>query len=320
MRAPLVSIAMPVRNGMPFLPAALESLLAQTHRELDILVVDDGSTDDSPRYVSSLRDSRVRVLPNDGRGLVAALNTAIAEAHGELVARHDADDLSTPDRIARQVQYLREHPDVDVVACAAEFIDAASQRVVTPQTDERRRLQREAARPGRLRQLLPLTCCVVHGAVMARRHALAAVGGYRESHGSAEDYDLWLRLLDRHTLAMLPEVLYAHRLHDGQVSERLRTERLLGTLRTKLDHLRAAAPRLPRPARTVIAGDGVGARMYASLGDAYDLTVVAPDADDDAVDLTIVANYTDADGRLLDIEAGPGWSAYGNFLVRETWR
>jgi GT2 family glycosyltransferase len=306
---------MPVRNGMPFLPAALRSILEQTYSNLDVLVIDDGSTDGTARFLSRVEDSRLRVITTEGRGLVAALNLAIASARGTLIARQDADDVSLPDRIAMQVDCLMARPGVALVACVADFIDGSGRAVLTPQTAERLRLQREAVDPQRLRELLPLTCCIVHGSVMARPNVLRAANGYRESHGAAEDYDLWLRLLRGHELVMLPQALYRHRIHDRQVSEVFRYERLRGTLRTKLDHLRVAAPQLPRPARTAILGAGLGARMYAELCAEYELALVDSSEPDD-VDLTILANYADEQGRLRPIEPRGGWIAHGNFLVR----
>jgi glycosyltransferase involved in cell wall biosynthesis len=311
---PLVTVAMPVRNGMPFLPSALRSVLEQTYTNLDVLVIDDGSTDGTASFLSRVRDSRLRVITTEGRGLVAALNLAIGAARGTLIARQDADDLSLPQRIATQVEYLAAHLRVSLAACVADFIDERGRRATTVQAAERLRLQREAVEPQRLRELLPLTCCIVHGSVMARTHVLAA-NGYRDSHPSAEDYDLWLRLLPRHDLAMVPGVLYRHRLHDGQVSERRRDEQLRGTLRSKLEHLRVVAPHLPRPARTAVVGAGVGARMYAELSREYDLSLVESAASDD-LDLTIVADYADEFGRIHSIEPRGGWIAHGNFLVR----
>jgi glycosyltransferase involved in cell wall biosynthesis len=314
-RLPLVSVAMPIRDGMPFLPSALESILGQSYAALDVIVVDDGSNDGTAGYLEAIRDPRVRIVRSEGRGLVAALNLAIAEARGELIARQDADDLSAPDRLARQVSFLRRHADIDVVACRTEFIDAAGDHVRTPQVAERRRLQREATDPERLRRLLPLTCCVVHGSVMARRKTLLAAGGYRDTRRWAEDYDLWLRLLPRHRFAMLDEALYAHRLHDRQVSDTHRLGQLESTLRAKLDHLRAVTPGLPRRARVAIDGTGTGARLYAGLCADYGLVLV--DGTDDDLDLRIIAGYTDGGGRHLAINAPPGWSACGNFLVRQ---
>jgi glycosyltransferase involved in cell wall biosynthesis len=312
---PLVTVAMPVRNGMPFLPAALRSVLEQTYTNLDVLVIDDGSTDGTAGFLSRVEDPRLRVITTEGRGLVPALNLALASARGTFVARQDADDLSLPERIATQVAQLTAHRALALVACVADFIDEYGRPVTTAQAGERLRLQREAVLPQRLRELLPLTCCIVHGSVMARTDVLVAAGGYRESQGSAEDYDLWLRLLASHELAMLPDVLYRHRIHSSQVSERFRYERLRGTLRTKLEHLRAIAPQLPRPARTAIVGAGLGARIYAELCKEYDLALVEPTAQDE-VDLTILANYADEQGRIRPIEPRGGWTTHGNFLVK----
>ena len=112
MSGPCVSVLLPVRDGAPFLREALDSVLAQTLSDFELVVVDDGSEDETPTILGSVEDERLRVLRQERLGLVTALSRAVAEAHAPLLARMDADDVSLPERLERQVAYLDARPEV----------------------------------------------------------------------------------------------------------------------------------------------------------------------------------------------------------------
>jgi glycosyltransferase involved in cell wall biosynthesis len=117
---PLVSILLPVRNGVATLRLALRSILAQNFREFEVLVLDDGSTDGSEKIAFSMEDERVRVIVDGlAKGLAFRLNQGIALAKGRYIARMDSDDVSFPERLQRQLDYLQSHPDIDLVGCRA---------------------------------------------------------------------------------------------------------------------------------------------------------------------------------------------------------
>src|ERR1022692_675656 len=105
----LITIGIPVFNAMPYLPESLESILRQTHGNFDILVVNDGSTDDSREYLGTVRDRRLRVIDQANQGITAALNRMLVEAKTPWLARHDADDVAYPNRIARTVEFIERH-------------------------------------------------------------------------------------------------------------------------------------------------------------------------------------------------------------------
>lgn len=201
---PQVSVLMPVLNGGPFLRAAIESVLAQTHGDLELLVVDDGSSDGSPELAESVGDARVIVIRNERRaGLSAALNLALRRARGELVARLDADDVARPERIARQVEFLRRHPEAALVGSQANLVDETGAGIGTVQ-----RPCDEIA----IRWYQQLDNAFIHSAVMFRkREILDGVGGYDESLRLCEDWDLWGRVLARHGAANLDEPLVDYR-------------------------------------------------------------------------------------------------------------
>src|SRR5438270_5801548 len=123
MPTPRVSVGLPVHNGMRFLREALESVLRQTLGDFELLVVDDGSTDDTPEVLASVRDGRLRVLRQEHEGLVAALNRGADEARAPYLARMDADDVSLPRRLERQIALLAADESVGIVGCGVETID-----------------------------------------------------------------------------------------------------------------------------------------------------------------------------------------------------
>lgn len=271
---PRVSVLMPVRNGLPWLRAALEGLSRQTLTDFEILALEDGSTDGTPDLLASWPDARLRVIPTGGVGVAAALAIGLDQARAPLVARHDADDVSVPERLAAQARYLAARTDVGVVASAAEYIDGGGQVVDNPWVRTVRREQDIALTPEQIRDLMPLTCCITHGSVMARAGLLQAVGGYRQATAPAEDYDLWLRLLPHTPIAKLPERLYHYRIHDAQVSAHSNHHQLVQALGAKFRYLRRMCPQLPSPARLVIVGSGRGAACYRALASAHGFDVV----------------------------------------------
>jgi glycosyltransferase involved in cell wall biosynthesis len=206
---PAVSVVMSVYNGLPYLPAAIDSILAQTFGDFELIIIDDGSTDGSGAVIDSYSDRRIRVLTQSNLGLVASLNRGIREARGRYVARHDADDQSEPERFARQIAYLARHPGTAVVGSPMSVIG-----------EDGRIKHRHAVLLGdpELRQELLVRSPFVHGSVMIDAAALDKSGGYDQSAWPAEDYDLWLRLSEQGRLANVPEYLYRYREHGAGIS------------------------------------------------------------------------------------------------------
>lgn len=187
--APRTSFVMPVRDGGAPLPVAVASVLSQTDPDLELVVVDDGSTDGAvdalPRH-----DPRLRVIPCPGRGIVDALNAGIAAARGEFIARMDADDESLPDRLAAQLRHLAGRPELSVAGCGVAIRrdggppDAGFARYAAWMNDLRE--------PDEIARELYIECPVAHPGALFRRAALERLGGYRDRPWP-EDYDLFLR-------------------------------------------------------------------------------------------------------------------------------
>jgi hypothetical protein len=213
--SPRVSVALTAYNAQKFLAETIESVLAQDFAEFEFLLLDDGSTDRTAEIANSYaaRDTRIRVISRENRGMPASLNQLFAEAHAPLVARLDADDVCEPTRFSQQVAFLDEHPDHGIVGSQASAIDEAGKRV--PRLDAPVPCAHED-----IVAALPLYSPFYHPAVMVRRDLVIAAGGYRDCFRDTEDYDLWLRLSERTRMANLPEPLLNYRWHLGQTSTR----------------------------------------------------------------------------------------------------
>jgi hypothetical protein len=204
---------MAVRDGLPYLEQAVDSILAQTFTDFEFVIIDDGSTDSTPdvlrRYQSA--DRRVRVHHQQNVGLTPSLNRGCHLARGPYLARMDADDISFPDRLERQVEFLDRHPRVALLGSAVVRIDELGRQI--------KRSECPTSHP-EIVQALTRYNCFTHPTVMLRRDMLAAVGGYREAYRQAQDYDLWLRLSERYEVANLADPLLYYRVYASQVSVR----------------------------------------------------------------------------------------------------
>lgn len=223
MTSPLVSVVLPVRDGVAFVADAINSILAQTLHEFELLVVDDGSRDATPAIIDRLvaQDRRVRLLTQPALGLVPALNRGLEEARSPYVARMDADDVAMPERLAKQVAVLDAQPLVAAVGGGCRVISREGTPLGhrQPPTD-----------PAEIHQALRQSNCMIHPTVMLRRDIVLRAGGYRAAFRLAEDLDLWLRLSERYDLLNLPESLLDYRQHADQSSWRELEQRALSEL------------------------------------------------------------------------------------------
>lgn len=205
---PTVSVLMPVHNGERFVRDAIASILGQTWRELEFVIVDDGSTDRTPAILASFDDPRLRIVTNAAcEGIARALNRGLAVASAPLIARQDADDISHPRRLETQLAYLRAHPDVALLGAQVRVIDARG-RV------RRARGWRRAITAEGIRFQSMFDNPFIHTSVVFRRD----VGEYDASPASAEDFDLWSRTAEKWPVANLEETLIDFRVHDASTA------------------------------------------------------------------------------------------------------
>src|SRR3984893_8087593 len=213
MSSPTVSVVMSVFNGEEFLSETIDSVLNQSFRDFEFVIVDDGSTDATADILSKyvLRDGRIRVLRNGKKGRAASLNLGISLANGKYVANPDADDLSIPGRLEEQVAFMERNPEVGVLGGAFELI-ADSGDVID--------IIRHPLEDSQIQSVILRYNPICHSSVILRKDIVLASGGYRSTFEPSEDYDLWLRMSERSRLANLQNVLVRYRVHANQLSVR----------------------------------------------------------------------------------------------------
>lgn len=198
-----VSVVIPAFNAQQFIAKTVESVLSQTFREIEVVIVDDASTDSTFSIISAIakKDGRVRVYRNDRNlGTIRTLNRAIEHSVGRYIARMDADDLSDPARIEKQLALLKAHPDVGIVGCGLLIInEVRSERstIVRPCDDGSLRLEMAKYTP------IGANC-------MIRRSVLEEVGLFDTEIGAEEELEIMIRIARKAKLACIPDILYTY--------------------------------------------------------------------------------------------------------------
>lgn len=208
---PLISVLLPVYNGAPYLRGAIESILGQSYATFELIIINDGSRDDSAEIIASFSDTRIRSYHQENQGLAATLNRGIGLAAGEIIVRQDQDDISLPQRFMRQVEFLQAHPRCAMVGTWAEIW------VDDQRTD---RAHRHPVDNAMIQLELLFTNPFVHSSVMIRTKCLQEVGGYAvdPTRQPPEDYELWSRIARTHEVANIPECLVIYREVGGSMS------------------------------------------------------------------------------------------------------
>ena len=236
----MVSVVMVVCNVERYLREAIESILEQTFRDFEFIIVDFGSTDRSKQIVSgyAAKDSRVKLHEIPHCGLAEARNAGCFLAQGRYLAIVDADDISLPDRLHCEVEFLEAHPQVGVVGGAVDWMDASGTVLAKPLPPPGVTL-RPPTDNREIQSSLVQFNTFWQPTVLMRKEAFALVGGYRGAFAPSEDYDLWLRISEHFEMANLKQVLLNYRVHQNQVSVRRRRQQTFCSLAT----LAAAAAR-----------------------------------------------------------------------------
>lgn len=206
---PLVSILMPVYKTAPYLREAMDSMLSQTFTDFELIVLDDCSPDNAEEILDSYTDPRiVRYKGKKNAGLSNVLNVGIGMARGKYIARMDSDDLSMPERLQIQVDYLEAHPDIDLVSVGMQLFGAKDEVWLREQDPEKVKIIALFHSP------------ILHASSMWRRDSFEKHGlRFRQEMVPAEDYDLWTRALVKGLrLVNLRQVLYKYRIHPEQAT------------------------------------------------------------------------------------------------------
>lgn len=252
--APLVTVLLAVHDGERYVRAAVASALGQTLRDLELLVVDDASSDQTAAILSGIGDPRLRVIRNDDRlGLAASLNRGLDESRGTWIARLDADDVALPRRLEVQLARLRAEPRLDVLGSAVLEVDDANRLG---------HLHRMPAAPDDVRWALLFSSPFFHPSVLFSRELLDRGGlRYDTTFEESEDYDLWARALETGTGANVEEPLLLYRVHGAQASRRRRDVQRACQLRVALRLIGALAPGLSASEGQLAWSVGVAERV-----------------------------------------------------------
>jgi len=209
----MLTVIMPVWNGARYLREAIESILNQSVADFEFLILDDGSTDQTPDILREFgkRDPRIRIINLAHEGIVKALNRGVAEAKGEWIARMDCDDVASRERLAKQMRALLERPQA--VLCHTAIQQIGDPRYMT-------KLQRFPRTQAMIAARLCYQCPIVHPTVVFSKEGFLKAGGYKAEERHAEDYSLWGRMLPMGEFIGLNEPLLDFRVHGDSISKK----------------------------------------------------------------------------------------------------
>lgn len=207
---PRISVIMPAYNAEKYIKEAIDSVLLQTYRDFELIILNDCSKDSTERIIQSYEDDRIVYLKNEvNMGVAATLNRGLATAKGEYIARMDSDDISLPERFERQVTYLDANPCVAVLGTNSETFDENGPLYTGW----------SATDPAQMKVDLLFSCGLAHPSVMMRREVVCGLGGYDLEFEGMEDYDLWCRVAESYEVTTLADILFRYRVHSGQVTK-----------------------------------------------------------------------------------------------------
>ena len=215
MKSPKVSVIINVCNGENTIREAIESILQQSFRDFELIIVNDGSTDNTPAILNSYGEDKIKVINQENRGVPKSLNRAIRISQGEYVAHMDADDVSLPERLEKQVVFLDSHPKVGLVGSMAielnELIDQ-ERKISLPTTNQE------------IRRAMAYYVPIIHSSVMIRRSVFKDIGLYNEAYTYSEDTELWVRIASKYEVVNLQDTLIKKRIHKNQYFRNLDDE------------------------------------------------------------------------------------------------
>jgi len=208
-----VTVLLPVYNAELYIRESVNSILNQTFTDFELLIVDDGSTDQSPEILRSFKDSRIRLIQNESnQGLIRSLNRGLDLASSTYIARMDADDISLPQRLQTQVEFMDANPEIGLSSSWIKTFGKKNNIWKVPEKDNE------------IKARLFFNSCIWHPAAIIRKKVLDTYGlRYNPGYLRSEDYKLWLDIAEVSHLANIPEVLVLYRLHDNQEINRPNT-------------------------------------------------------------------------------------------------
>ena len=208
---PKISVLMPVYNGEKFLREAIESVLNQSYKDFEFLILDDGSTDNSIKISESFSDPRIKIIKLNHSGIVKALNEGLKLSKGEYIVRADADDISLPQRFEKLLKFMEENKDTAVCGSWATSINEREEYIGE--------MNYPPVNAKEIKNYALLHNPFIHPSVIICKEALGEIGGYRNFKHN-EDYELWTRILYKYNGHNLPEPLLKYRIHQNQITKK----------------------------------------------------------------------------------------------------
>jgi glycosyltransferase involved in cell wall biosynthesis len=225
-----VSVIIAAYNAERYIRDAIESVLCQTFADFELIVVDDGSTDDTAAILDSFTDNRIKVVHQENAGRYIANNRAMSLARGQYIANLDADDLFLPQKLERQVSYLDENPDIGLVGTLAT--------IVHPKTGVEY-LSHYLITDAEIRRHIVRVNPIIHSSVVFRKRVVDTVGPYSTEVAYGADYEYWIRIMRDFKVENIPEVLVVKReFSEGMTHTRKLPEHLHTALRTRIQAIR----------------------------------------------------------------------------------
>jgi glycosyltransferase involved in cell wall biosynthesis len=268
--SPITSVIIPTYNRWPLVAEAVDSVLAQSFQDIEIIVVDDGSTDGTTNRLAKF-DGRLRLFTTTRRGVAAARNFGVSQAQGCYVAFLDSDDLWLPGKLETQIAFLDRHPEIQI--CQTDEIWVRNGVRVNPKA-----MHRKPSGDIFVRSLD--LCLISPSAVMMTRELFQRIGGFDESFPVCEDYDLWLRVTSVYSVPLIPEALVVKRGgHADQLSrslwgmDRYRVLALQKILRSGLDGVPRTAARDVLRRKVLILAQGARKRGKEQEAQDYEATL-----------------------------------------------
>ena len=212
---------MPVYNGQEYLRPAIDSILAQTFNDFELLIVNDGSKDDSQKIIESYSDPRIILINQKNQGVARSLNNGLDVAKGTFIRRHDADDISTPDSLQKQIEFLEDNKDYVMVCNQQAFMTSAGKVANNFRLPNNTYFKGKPYRDLSFDDFkINTSSPVVHGTACYYREDVLKLGKYRPEFIVSEDNDLWLRLLEKKKIAVLNQCTYNMRIHGASATAR----------------------------------------------------------------------------------------------------
>ncbi len=228
---PKISVIMSVYNGMPYLGDAVKSILGQSYKNFEFIIINDASVDDTLKYLKGLKDKRIKIISNPKNlGLAASLNEALKVSGGDYIARMDADDISLPRRLEEQLSYLRRNPQISLCGSWVNLINESGKVIGQKKYPTSDRKIKDA-----LKWYQP----IVHPTFMARSSFYRELGGYREKFDYAEDYELLTRAMKKYKMTNIPKKLLLWRLDDERRSRKSMKKVDIADFKVKLEILKS---------------------------------------------------------------------------------